>query len=77
MVRVYPLNPRRGHSCPARSAWPKNAFIPVPEYWMEPGLPIAVCALCNTLVAVLGELQPASTTARPLASQNLVAMRTS
>ena len=29
-------------------AWPKNAFIPVPVYWIAFTLPIAFWELCNT-----------------------------
>src|SRR5215813_8264443 len=46
---------RRGHSLPAVSACPKKAFIPVPEYWMDLGLPMALCALLRTLLASLAQ----------------------
>ena len=42
---------RRGHSFPVARAWPKNAFIPVPEYWIDFTLPIAFWELCNTDLA--------------------------
>src|SRR5215210_4418690 len=75
MVRLKLDRSRRGHSSPAVSAWPTKAFMPVPEYWIDVRLPIAVCAACNTVLAVLGGLlQPATPTITPANSQSFLAM---
>jgi hypothetical protein len=48
--------------------------MPVPEYWIDVTLPIAACAACKTVVAVLGVLQPATPTITPANSQSFPAM---
>src|SRR4249919_1237162 len=74
MVRVKLDRSRRGHSSPAVSACPTKAFMPVPEYWIELTLPIAACAACKTVAAVLGVLQPATPNIKPANSQSFLDM---
>ena len=48
--------------------------MPVPEYWIELTLPIAVCAACRTLVVVRGVLQPATPRTKPANSHSFLAI---